>query len=323
MRGSRKSLIISASRRTDIPAFYAKWFINRIRAGYCVVPNPCNPQRHSRISLRPEDVSVIVFWTRHPRPLMPYLKELDERGYRYYFQYTLMDNPPELDPKMPELKVRIETFRELSEKIGSLRVVWRYDPIVISSKTPPEFHLERHQMIAEQLAGYTKRNVISIVDTHYRKIKPRLQIASKAGMSFKRWRDRYGEFVRQLAETAQKHGMEIQSCAEDIDLRPYGVQPGKCIDDDLIYRAFGIKVSSKKDKGQREACGCVESRDIGAYDTCLFGCIYCYATSSFDKARENHQLHNPQSPSLIGWYDIPETPETPEEKKAEQKTLDF
>lgn len=320
-----KPVIISASRRTDIPSFYAKWFINRIRAGYCVVPNPQFPQRVSYVSLKPEDVAVIVFWTRHPRPLMPYLSELDERGYKYYFQYTLMNNPVELDPGMPELEKRIETFQELSTAIGAERVIWRYDPIVISPKTPPEFHTETHQLIAERLSGYTTRNVISIVDTHYRKIQPRLGIAKRNGAPFQPWQDNFGEFVRKLADTAKNYNMEIQSCAEDIDLGKYGVKPGKCIDDDLIEKVFKLEVSKKKDKGQREACGCVQSRDIGMYDTCLFGCVYCYATSSFEKARENHKQHYPDSPSLIGWFDVPEdkTTVTVEKSSEAQLSLDL
>lgn len=302
--------IISASRRTDIPAFYAKWFINRIREGYCLVPNPHNPQQIARISLKPEDVLVIVFWTRYPRPLMPYLAELDARGYRYYFQFTLMDNPPELDPHLPPLEKRLETFRALAEKIGADRVVWRYDPIVLSRITPPEFHLERHAYIAEQLHGYTKRNVISIVDTDYRKIQPRMQLLSKRDIKINDWEDKFGQFIRQIAEKARSEGMEIQSCAEVIDLDRYGVPKGKCVDDDLICRVFGINVSSKKDPGQREACGCVISRDIGMYDTCLFGCVYCYATSDFGKARERHRLHDPNSPVLIGRPQEAEQPGT-------------
>jgi len=260
---------------------------------------------------------------------MPYLEELNERGYRYYFLYTLMDNPPELDPGMPKLEIRIETFRKLARMIGPEKVIWRYDPIVISPKTPPEFHIETHVYIAKQLEGYTKRNIISIVDSHYRKIQPRLQIVSKDGVPFEKWQDKYGEFVQELANTARKYGMEIQSCAENIDLQPYGVPPGKCIDDELIRKIFGIEVSHNKDKGQRKECKCVVSRDIGAYDTCLFGCVYCYATSSFEKARENHKRHDPNSPSLIGWYDKPETEQDTSaqsevaRKSAEQEVLDL
>jgi hypothetical protein len=295
--------IISASRRTDIPAFYAKWFINRIRAGFCTVPNPLNKAQVSRVSLRPEDVLVFVFWTRYPKPLMEYLDELDKREYRYYFQFTLMDNPPELDPKMPPLERRLETFKRLADKIGREKVIWRYDPIVISEKTSPEFHLATYSKIIKELKDYTRRSVISIVDLHYRKIKDRIQLLQKNGTPIVEWQDEFGTFVKQIAGIAQENGLEIQSCAEAIDLKKYGILPGKCIDDELIKRVFGIEVPHQKDPAQREACHCVISRDIGMYDSCLFGCVYCYATSCFKKARENHLKHNPDSPSLLGWYE--------------------
>jgi hypothetical protein len=300
---SMQAKIISVSRRTDIPAFYAKWFINRVRAGFCTVPNPMNPDKVARISLRPEDVLVFVFWTRYPKPLMEYLDELDQKGYRYYFQFTLMDNPPELDPKLPPLERRLECFKALSERIGSQKVIWRYDPIVLSEKTPPEFHIERYSAIIRELKGFTQRNVISIVDTHYKKIKHRISLLQKSGVRISEWEERFGNFVGTIARIARENGLEIQSCAEDIDLGKYGVPPGKCVDDQLIERVFGIRVPAKKDPGQREACGCVVSRDIGMYNTCLFGCVYCYATSSFEKARENHQRHDPNSPSLLGQYE--------------------
>ena len=146
-------MIISASRRTDIPAFYARWFMNRIREGYCTVPNPFNPNQVSRISLKPEDVDIIVFWTRYARPLMPFLNELDDRGYRYYFLYTLMNNPRALEPKSPSHKRSLNTFQNLSNRIGMEKVIWRYDPIVFTRITDPNFHKETYQHIAEQLKG--------------------------------------------------------------------------------------------------------------------------------------------------------------------------
>ena len=150
-------MIISASRRTDIPAFYAKWFIHRIREGYCMVPNPFNPNQVSRISLKPEDVDVIVFWTRYARPLMPFLNELDDRGYRYYFLYTLMNNPRALEPKSPSHERSLNTFQSLSNRIGMEKVIWRYDPIVFTRITDPNFHRETYQSYwSEQLKGYTE-----------------------------------------------------------------------------------------------------------------------------------------------------------------------
>ena len=292
-------MIISASRRTDLPAFYAEWFINRVRAGYCTVPNPFNPAQVSRVSLKPEDVEVIVFWTRHPRPLFPYLDELDGRGYRYYFQYTLMDNPSLLDPHTPSLDVALDTFRQLAGRVGPERVIWRYDPIVFSTLTTIEFHQNRFKYIAQSLRGCTRRAVISIVD-EYRKTQKRMRELPRQGVELLACEgETLGALMRSLVQTAQENDMEIVSCAEEIDLRPYGVRPGKCVDDEYIAKTFGLRIASQKDPGQREVCGCVASRDIGMYDTCLFGCRYCYATSSLERARANHRAHDPLAPSLV------------------------
>ncbi|MGB9800879.1 MAG: DUF1848 domain-containing protein [Thermanaerothrix sp.] len=319
-------MIISASRRTDIPAFYTPWFINRVRAGYCTVPNPFNRRQVSYVSLRPAEMDVIVFWTRNPAPLIPYLDELDERGLRYYFQYTVLDNPRALDPKSPPLPAALNTFRRLAEKIGPQKVIWRYDPIVFTPHTDAAFHRDAFARIAAALHGYTRRVVISILD-RYPKAAKRLAALEPHGYPLDEeviQTPAFEHLVRDLVALAAQHEMEIVSCAEDIDLRPYGVRPGKCVDDDYIRRVFGIEVTHTKDPHQREACGCVVSKDIGAYDTCLFGCQYCYATRSFDRARQQHAMHNPESPSLIGWYEAPpptkdETP-TPD---AQQLGFDF
>jgi len=298
-------MIISASRRTDIPAFYTPWFINRLRAGYCTVPNPFNRSQVGRVSLLPQDVDVIVFWTRNPRPLLPFLDELDERGYRYYFQYTLMDNPKSIDPHCPPLEEGIATFQALAARLGAPRVIWRYDPIVFSTLTPPDFHLERYARLATALRGCTLRSVISIMD-EYPKIMKRLKVLAEQGAKLLHpdpQQDWLRDCIRGLASIASASGMEITSCAEELDLAPLGVLPGKCVDDDYIRRTFGIHVDSQKDPSQRKACGCVTSRDIGMYDSCLFGCQYCYATGSFATARRNHEQHDPASPSLVGWYD--------------------
>lgn len=301
-------MIISASRRTDIPAFYARWFINRIRAGFCDVPNPFNRQQVSHISLLPEDVEAIVFWTRNPRPLFPYLDELDERGYRYYFQYTLLGYPSEIDVSGPPLQASLLTFAELAQRVGRQRVIWRYDPIVLSEITPPEYHRTAYARLAHSLAGFTERSVISLMDD-YPKIRARMQEMARQGArllpvlvdksegqgSLPGWP---GELLRDLAAIAQSNQMEIVSCAEEIDLRPFGIRPGKCIDDEIIERIFGLEVSHTKDPGQRNACGCVVSKDVGMYDSCLFGCQYCYATTSFARARAKYLRHDPEAPSL-------------------------
>lgn len=295
-------MIVSASRRTDIPAFYAPWFMNRIRAGYCTVPNPFNRRQVSTIALRPEDVDIIVFWTRNPRPLFDGLAELDARGYRYYFQFTLLDNPRQIDPKTPSVAAAVVTFRELAARIGSERVIWRYDPIVLSNATGPDFHLERYAQIAGQLRGYTQRSVISVMDM-YRKAAKRLEALAPQGIVIEGadagQAPEFARLMTGLAHIAAENGMEIQSCVEELDLMRFGIRPGKCIDDDYIARVFGLQLTLGKDPSQRAACGCVASRDIGMYDACLFGCTYCYATGSFARAGENYASHDPAGESLL------------------------
>ena len=299
-------MIISASRRTDISAFYAEWFIKRIWAGYCTVPNPFNRQQISRVSLLPEDVDVIVFWTRNPKPLFPYLDELDKRGFCYYFLYTLLGYPREIDEKSPSRKVALQTFQELADRVGPQRVIWRYDPIVFSHLTGAQFHAENYAEIAAALRGSTKRSVISVMDM-YNKFRRRITNLNQQGIGIidhnGQSSPRYDELMNTIAQSALDNDMQIVSCAEERDLQPYGILPGKCIDDDYIRDVFDIEVGHKKDPGQRAACGCVVSKDIGMYDSCLMGCQYCYATGNFERSLINYKTHNPDSPSLVGWHE--------------------
>jgi len=292
-------MIISASRRTDIPAFYSRWLMTRLEAGFCLVPNPFNPKQVIKVSLKPEEVDVMVFWTRNASPLLPYLGELDRRGYRYYFLYTVMDNPRALDPGCPPLRDALTTFKTLSDRIGPERVLWRYDPIVFSTATGPAFHEKTYEAIATQLQGYTRRSIISLV-TVYKKARERLSALKQAGIELTECDEEvFGGFMRFLASVARDKGMALTSCAQERDLVPYGIPPGKCIDDGLIREVFGWEGSPAKDPSQRRACGCVTSKDIGMYDTCVYGCTYCYATTGLEQAKENFRRHDPEAPSLI------------------------
>ena len=315
-------MIISVSRRTDIPAFYAEWFMNRVNAGYCAVPNPFNRNQVSYISLKPDEVEAIVFWTRNSGPLASRLPELDEKGLDYYFQFTLVNNPKEIDPHSPSLEKALGIFQQLADQIGKERVVWRYDPIFLSNITDFQYHIDQYCQIAEQLNGYTVRSVISFVDD-YRKASKRLKDLAKIGLKIRPSEglvpDDIKDFVPHLVKAATANDMKLQSCAENIDLIDLGVQPGKCIDDAFIRQLFKYDPSSKKDASQRKECGCVMSRDIGMYDSCLFGCSYCYATQSFELARKNHSEHKPDSPSLVGWYDA----EPPAKKTKKKKKLKY
>jgi len=292
-------MIISASRRTDVPAFYSDWFMKRLEAGHCRVPNPFNPLQVTIVSLKPEDVEVIVFWTRNASPLLPHLKDLELKGYRSTFLYTVMNNPGAVDPRCPSLKEALATFKALSDRIGPERVIWRYDPLVFTNATNPDFHKKTYETIAKELRGYTSRSIMSVVNL-YKKVKKRLTALKEEGIELAECGgEDFGELMRFMALVARDNAMSIQSCAQDKDLAEYGILPGKCIDDELIKKVFGLEVSHTKDPSQRKACGCVVSKDIGMYDTCLYGCAYCYATNSFEKAKENYRRHDPEAPSLI------------------------
>jgi len=298
-------LIVSASRRTDIPAWFSEWFMNRVREGFVCVQNPFRPGHTRRYSLRPEDVDAIVFWSKNPRPLMDHLDELDAAGYRYYFQFTLNDYPSVLEPNLPPLEERVETFKALSRRLGPHRVVWRWDPIVISSRTPVEHHLEHFEKVAGALQGYSERVVISVLD-FYGKVAARLErLAKEAGITFRditheAFRDELLDLAAALKKIATQRGFQIYTCAETVDLDCVGITRGACIDAELIGRLLGARYEGRKDKGQRPQCLCTESVDIGAYNTCRHKCVYCYANSKHDDSVErNLEHHDPSDHSLV------------------------
>jgi DNA repair photolyase len=296
-------MIISASRRTDIPAFYSEWFMNRIREGFCAVPNPLNNKQVSIVSLRPDDVDILVFWSKNPSPLIKHLVELDEKGFSYYFQFTLNNYPRAFEPNVPSIERRLDVFKELSEHIGLHRVVWRYDPIIISNFTNNNFHIEQFAWIADELKESTQRVMISLVD-FYKKTDRRLsQIEKEEGYIFEKDlvdNDSTIILIKNLAEIARRNNIEIFTCAEERDYSQYGVQPGKCIDNNIIQKINGKNIKYKKDPYQRESCLCMISKDIGLNDTCMHGCQYCYATTNNEMAKRRFSEHDPLAPALWG-----------------------
>lgn len=281
-------MIISASRRTDIPAFYPDWFMNRIKSGYVEVVNPFNPTRRKKVDLSPGSVDCVVFWTRNAVPLIKYLNELDSRGCKYIFLYTITGYPRELEENLPSLKKAIDAFKKLSQKTGPQRVIWRYDPIILSSLTDEEYHIDNFDKISEGLSGYTKRVIISFVDL-YKKVQSRLnKLARERDIRFfdmdPKACNRMASSFKEISESC---GMEIQSCAEEIDLSAAGIMPGACIDSGCINEIFKLEIPCKKDPGQRKKCLCSQSVDIGAYNTCGYRCLYCYANTDFKKSHEN------------------------------------
>jgi len=295
-------MIISASRRTDIPAFYSEWFMNRVRDGFALIRNPFRSTQIGRVGLDAARVDAIIFWTRNAEPLIPYLDELDRMGYRYYFQYTLIHYPRAFERSSVSLSRKVERFRRLSRRVGPERIVWRYDPIILSNLTDQRYHARHFEEIARALRGFTHRSVISFLDI-YRKTKRVLDgLKRKNGLRVVDIHQHEGmirEISGLLSEVGRGCDFETFTCAEPFDLEDFGIRHGKCIDDELLNRLFGLHLSVPKDKGQRELCGCAESKDIGAYDTCPHGCVYCYANSSHKSARRNFHMHDSRAPLLL------------------------
>lgn len=280
-------MILSASRRTDIPACYSEWFFRRIKEGFLDVRNPMNPRQISRIELSPRVVDCIVFWTKNPGPMLKRLEEL--KDYTYYFQFTLTGYGKEMEPNLPDKEeVMIPLFRELSSRIGKERVIWRYDPILFSPKYSVDFHLKTFERYSALLAGYTEKCVISFLDL-YAKNKRNMEAAGCGEIS----REELQLFAKQIARMARANGMAMASCSEKVDLEACGIVRNQCIDRELIERLTGYRIRAGKDKGQREACGCIESVEIGTYDTCRNGCKYCYANLNEAAVQRNINLYDP------------------------------
>lgn len=291
-------MIISASRRTDIPAFYAEWFIKRVRAGFLLTRNPFNHNQIRRVSLLQQDVEAIVFWTRNPTNLMPYLSELDEGAFNYYFQYTITGYPRSIERSVPNPYKSIDNFKDLSSLVGARRVIWRYDPILLSNVLPLEEHKRLFQKIAGHLAGHTRRVVVSFSDFYKKTEKNLRDVDGLIFSDIAKDRESLQELTVFMAKVATQYDMEIFTCAEEVEVDQIG--HGKCIDEALMQEVFGVSLSGEKDKGQREACGCIKSIDIGVYNTCLHGCSYCYATFSHERVISNKRAHDPDSPFLVG-----------------------
>lgn len=330
-------VIISASRSTDIPAFYAKWFFNRLAKGYCTWYNPFNRQNKMYISFK--KCKVVVFWTKNPKPILPYLHELDKRGIHYYFQVTLNDYIKEgFEPNVPSVEDRVETFKQLSEMIGKERVIWRFDPLIITPSITPRDLLTRIWNIGNKLKGYTDKLVFSFVDVKaYRKVQNNLvkethQFTKEDVENAEANQAQRIEIVQglqKIREAWHKDGwnIEMATCAEDIDLEAYGIEHNRCIDGELMKRIFADdeelvyylhtlkwperdmfgnlplipqKQKNVKDSGQRKICGCMVSKDIGMYNTCRHFCVYCYANTSRECVIRNAEKHNENSESIIG-----------------------
>lgn len=287
-------MIISASRRTDIPTYYSDWLYNRIKEGFVYVRNPMNIHQIGKISLSPDVVDGIVFWTKNPTPMIDRLDEL--KNYIYYFQFTLNSYGKEVEPNIPSKNdVVIPTFQKLSKKIGKDKVIWRYDPILFNEKYTMDYHIKYFTMLVEKLAEYTEKCTVSFLDLYKntrRNTAPLGIINSTISQK--------EELMQRLSEIAKDAGLYIDTCAEDIDLSKFGIKHAHCIDKQRFERLGNYNLSVDKDKNQRPECGCIASIDIGAYNTCKNGCLYCYANYSQSTVTKNNALHDSTSPLLFG-----------------------
>ncbi len=291
-------MILSVSRRTDIPAFYTEWFFDRLKDGFVLVPNPINPTKVAKIKLEPlkvnnieqnllgekkvdlqGNIEGIVFWTKNPKPILNRLGEL--KDYKYYFLYTLNAYPQNIEAGLPSLEARIESFKELS---SFCPVIWRYDPILLANGIDVEWHKREFERLCQELKGYTKHCKISFV------------IESYKGCSKKVWAPNLlqkNELLEAFSKIAKESDIQIEACAEIGDWREYGIVPSKCIDGEIFekmlsekFKEQNINVKRKNNKldGQRKNCNCMPAVDIGRCDTCKHGCNYCYARKSTPKS---------------------------------------
>jgi hypothetical protein len=272
------AMIISASRRTDIPAFYSGWLMKRLEEKKVWVKNPLNAKSITEICLDPEYIECMVFWTKNPKNMLPHLPRIDDLGHRYYFQFTLTPYDDKIERNL-EKNDMAATFIALSNMIGKEKVIWRYDPIFINDYYTVEYHTAYFESLCERIGNYTSTCVISFIDS-YNFLAENFRDFSITELNG----GQINTLVTRMVDIAGKHRITIATCAEKIDLEKYGVQHNKCIDNDLIEKLFGLKVGYKKDTSQRPACGCCASRDIGTYNTCLFDCVYCYANRRKDSA---------------------------------------
>lgn len=299
-------VIVSASRATDIPAFYTSWFFGRLQKGYVRWRNPFSG-RDSYVSFA--NTRFIVFWSKNPTPLIPYLPILRDKCIGRYIQFTLNDyEAEELEPGVPALADRINTFKRLVEILGAGAVVWRFDPLILTDKIDIEDLIEKIIRIGDELKGYTEKLVISFADiARYKKVERNL---TQAGINYREWDEvSMREFAKRLSDINLKRwDYTLASCAEAIDLSEYGIEHNRCIDPDLMSRLSpndatlqNFLYGAKSDSGQRKACGCILSKDIGAYNTCSHGCLYCYANTSPASATANYRRHvgNPSSDSIL------------------------
>jgi hypothetical protein len=284
-------MIINTGQRTDIPAFYADWFANRLKEGFVCVRNPYNPNQVSRYRLDPEVVDCIAFCTKNPAPMFPYMDLL--KDYGQYWYVTITPYAKDIEPNVPDKHKLLEDFKELSEIVGINSIGWRYDPIFLSDRYTKEYHLRAFEQMAKTLEGYTNTVVISFVDLYPKVVRnfPEVRKVTKAD------RLELGEAIIKIAADC---GMTVKPCAEGDELAQFGADCSGCMKISDYEAVIGSRLNAPKTKGARAECACYISCDIGAYNTCLHLCRYCYANAEPEIVVRQNKMHDPSSPLLIG-----------------------
>jgi hypothetical protein len=287
--------VISASRRTDIPAYYMPWLMNRLDAGTVTYPNPFGGKLVT-VSLRPEHVHSLVFWSKHYGPFLDHIAEIERRGYPFYCHYTITGAPRRLEPHVPDWQHAVRVFRQLAERTSPRRVIWRFDPIVFTDELGADFYLESFRALAAALSGATERCMFSFA-SYYGKVERRM---SQAGITtVDPPLDEKRALAAQLAEIAGEHGITLYACCQKM-LIEGKVRQAHCVDGELLADLFPDRPPLTTLRPTRAQCGCFASRDIGLYDSCGHGCVYCYATQSQAAAVRRLRDHDPAGEMLIG-----------------------
>ncbi len=285
-------MIINTGGRTDTVQHYTEWLLKRFSEGYVLSRNPLFPNKVVRYELTPDKVDCVVFCSKDYRPILPRLHEITDH-FNTYFHYTITAYGKDVEPGVPSIDDSIDTLVELSEIVGKGRIAWRYDPILLTDRYTVEKHMEIFESMAERISPCVDRCIFSFVEM-YRKLKHNMPEIIPMTES------QIDGIAKGLGNIASMNGLKIQTCGTNGDFTRYGIERSGCMTLDILGEANGIEFRNLKHKGMREGCHCIESRDIGAYDTCPNGCRYCYANTSPDRVRANMALHDPDSPLLIG-----------------------
>lgn len=285
-------MILNTGARTDTVQFYSDWLLKRFEDGYVYTRNPLFPNKVTRYELAPEKIDLVLFCSKNYKPILPRLLEITDR-YRTYFHYTITAYGKDVEPLVPSIDESAETLIELSRQVGKQRVAWRYDPVLLTDKYTIDVHAKTFEHLAKKLAPHIDRCIFSFVEM-YKKLETNMPEIIPFTESDK---NRIAEI---LGGIAKAYGIHIQTCGTNGDYSRYGIHSSGCATLEALGAANGCEFKDLKHKGMRAGCHCIESRDIGAYDTCLNGCKYCYANKSAQRARDNYKLHDPASPIMLG-----------------------